>query len=532
MFSENKGAKGGKRDLLISERNRQKKKKRKELELEIKQEHEKKQLEEKTEIKLKKPEVTPPSNQPRQRIVRKKKAGTCVSLEEELEEEKKKEIENKNTDKVITSKENKDEIIHQEEKKPEHKQEKKQEDLELTEEGIQEKPKQVTPRRIKPKKKAGVPLEELSEKEEKEEYSPLSFDQDNPALELKVVQELENLVKENQYQLDKLISEYQILEQETEDVFTLTDANYLQEEIERLLDRLEQIKKEISLLIDTDDLDNIYQLQDDYFTYLVDQYKHQVEQDLVIEQVSDFKRSPEYLSIIEEIILFEQMQEALQQQISEKQDELELRDDEFEALKWDYLEIEKTTNELQKIIDEANQQLEEIKRKVEEAVHVEKIVKTRLKSSLSVIGQMLLFMALLKKKPFMESVGATTVEALLAIHLLNELLHPKEVEEVQLVADIKNYQEDITMAISDVDQVTFLVDYSLKSIAELKQNFEENFSQYQDVLPEYQELFSSISNMEKELTDNKDKIERIQKEMNEQLEKNDQKVKRYEDLTA
>ena len=253
--------------------------------------------------------------------------------------------------------------------------------------------------------------------------------------------------------------------------------------------------------------------------------------EIIIDQVQDFKHDPEYLSIMKKIILFEQARDELEIEVKEKQNELELRDQDFEKLKTECLEIEKTTTLLQRLIDEANLALEEIQTKVAETVHVTENVKTRLKSSLSLMAQILLMMALLKKKPFKQSIGLMAIEGVLAINILRELLNPKEIKEVTLTSDIKDYQDEILSAINDVGSVTDLVEKSLVDIQEIHKNFEHDFSIYQD-LPEYKELLITIITMEEELPANKEKIVFVQKEMARELEKNDQKVKRYENLAA
>ena len=46
------------------------------------------------------------------------------------------------------------------------------------------------------------------------------------------------------------------------------------------------------------------------------------------------------------------------------------------------------------------------------------------------MGQILLMMALLKKKPFKQSIGLMAVEGILAANILKELLNPKEIKEI------------------------------------------------------------------------------------------------------
>ena len=555
MFDEGKGAKGGKKDLIQTKKNEQKKIKLSEQEIEEKLLVEKKKKQEKEkQIIANNP---PKKGQGKQPTKRRKKAGIAPVPEDKKKEKQpspKEELTKatsspKRVDSQV-SLENKEEKekdknttgINNTQKEPEKrklaavpnsKEETKEQNInheEKQEANIQRK-----------KRKAGIPSKEDTESlendfSEEKNTSPTvqetSLPQDeNPLWELKVIQELENLIKENRYQLDKLFAEYYLLEKEVDEVQYSEDAKYLSQEIEKLLDQLEQIKRELEILVDTVDLENIYELHDDYLTYLVDNYKQQVSKEMIIDQVQDFKHDPEYMSIMKKIILFEQARDELEEQVKEKQNELDLRDQDFEILKTECLEIEKTIPLLQQLIDEANLALEEIQTKVAETVHITENVKIRLKSSLSLMAQILLMMALLKKKPFKQSMGLMAVEGIIAANIVKELLKPKEVKEITLTSDIKNYQDEILSAINDVGSVTDLVEKSLVDIQEIHKNFEHDFSIYQD-LPEYKELLTTIITMEEELSANKEKIVFVQKEMARELEKNDQKVKRYENLAA
>lgn len=555
MFDEGKGAKGGKKDLIQTKKNEQKKIKLSEQEIEEKLLVEKKKKQEKEkQIIANNP---PKKGQGKQPTKRRKKAGIAPVPEDKKKEKQpspKEELTKatsspKRVDSQVTL-ENKEEKekdknttgINNTQKEPEKrklaavpnsKEETKEQNI-----NHEEKQKANIQRK---KRKAGIPSKEDTESlendfSEEKNTSPTvqetSLPQDeNPLWELKVIQELENLIKENRYQLDKLFAEYYLLEKEVDEVQYSEDAKYLSQEIEKLLDQLEQIKRELEILVDTVDLENIYELHDDYLTYLVDNYKQQVSKEMIIDQVQDFKHDPEYMSIMKKIILFEQARDELEEQVKEKQNELDLRDQDFEILKTECLEIEKTIPLLQQLIDEANLALEEIQTKVAETVHITENVKIRLKSSLSLMAQILLMMALLKKKPFKQSMGLMAVEGIIAANIVKELLKPKEVKEITLTSDIKNYQDEILSAINDVGSVTDLVEKSLVDIQEIHKNFEHDFSIYQD-LPEYKELLTTIITMEEELSANKEKIVFVQKEMARELEKNDQKVKRYENLAA
>ncbi len=417
----------------------------------------------------------------------------------------------------------------------------KQEPIEILEE--KEKPIITNPKKeieeltpiIKPKQDSKITEKREEIKPKKEVITPKEKEttEETPELQLKLIDELDEILKENRFELNKLITEYNILNKEADNLIETKDAEKASEEINELLDKLERIKKEMENMTNSSTLKNIYEFENHYLNKLLTDYKDSIKTNLPLQkQVEDIEKDKTYVSIVNKIIEFEQERNKLQIKVNAKKAELELRDDEFDKLKDNHLNIEKITKELDSIIKETERELDKIKDKVNASVKVTEIVETKMVSSLSIVTKALLLMTVLKHNPLRKANGLAALEALTAISLISNLAKPKKVTTTTITTDLVDYKNNLIDALKDTKNIDQLVDDSIKNISELKDTFEDEFKQYQYDIPEYDKVFSSLNKMEKELKEKKDNMSKINQELSYQYNKNDQKVKKYENIAS
>lgn len=366
-------------------------------------------------------------------------------------------------------------------------------------------------------------LEEVAESQkEKEEI-----------LEFKVATELERLLKENRYQLKKLYTELDMIQKEKDSIYQVSDTEQAIEEIERLLIYLEQIKKELEVIRKSHNLDHIFELKDSYFTDLVEEYKNYVKDQQVIDDtMKDLKRSEEYTDLMKRILEFERMQEDLSLELEDKRKEFEERDANFESLQDEYLDLEKVGKEIEALISDSEKYLKEIENKVNEAVEVTKRTEIKLHYAMGVLTRALLLFSLLKMNPKPKANLVTAVETMVAVNLIHKLLTPTKEQKTITEYHYHDYQSMIVHALGDIDSIDSLVREGIHQIQDLKKTFENEFSSYETVFPEYKELIGSIEQMEKDLLEREDHMHCIKDEMKQQLNKNNEKVLEYERLSV
>ncbi len=352
-------------------------------------------------------------------------------------------------------------------------------------------------------------------------------------LELKIAEELESLLKKNRYELKNLYTELEEIEKESAYLYKVGDVEEAIEDIERLLAYLEQIKKQLEVISESYHLDDLYALDDTYFKDLIEEYKEYVkDQKIMDEKVKDLKRNEEYTSLMKKILEFEQMQLELAETLEEKKQKLEERDYELEEMQNQSLDIEKINQELESLIRDSEKYLEEIQNKVNESVEITKRTEIKMHYTMGVLARTLLLFSLLKMNPKPKANAVTAVEAMVAIDLIHKLLNPKKEKRVITEYHYQDYRSLIQNALGNIDSIFYLIQNGIREIQDLKSTLKEEWKEYEDVLPEYQELFQSMEKIEKELLEREENMNRIKENMKLQLEKNNQKVLEYEQLST
>lgn len=355
---------------------------------------------------------------------------------------------------------------------------------------------------------------------------------DNQLLELAINNELDTILNNKKYELNKLTIEYDILKKQTENIVKTEDLEEKEKEIKQLLIKLDEIKRQLELIINSSTFKNIYKLENRYLTNLIDEYKQSLKDNsILLEKVNSLENSNLCLTIFNELIELEKEEKKLQKELAERKKEYEIRDDTFEEWKDNYLDIENVNKSLDDLVKESENYLKDIEKKVAQAVTVTEITETKIKSSIGIIGQMLLLTVLLKNNPTKKANGIVALETLLTLNIINEILKPKEVTEKHFISDIIDYKNLITNALDDVENVNNLITHSLSTITELKDSYQKEFKQYQSEIPEYQKLLDQLETIEKEMLTRQDNMHKITNELSYQYDKNNQKVKKYQNLS-
>ncbi len=328
-----------------------------------------------------------------------------------------------------------------------------------------------------------------------------------------------------------MYTELDTIEKESELLCEIPDVEDKIEEIERLLDYLEQIKRQLELISKSYNLDEFYKLHDDYFTNLVEEYKDYIRDEQQVEDtVKDLKRNEEYTSLMKKILEFEKMQEELAENLEDKKQELEDRDKNFDELQDKYINVERMNKELESLVYESENYLKKIKERVAEAVDITTKTQYKMQSSMKIFAKTFLLFSLMRMNPRPKANAITAVEAITAISLINNLLNPKIETRKITQYQYTDYSSMIENAMSNVNEISNLIQSGIHQVQDLRYTFEKEFSEYKDLIPDYKKLLESMDKMEKELKEREDNMHHVKGEMRNQLNKNNQKVLEYERL--
>lgn len=351
-------------------------------------------------------------------------------------------------------------------------------------------------------------------------------------LELALTNEFEVILKEHQYDLNKLVIDFNTLNDNIDEVVETDELEKMSDEIEDLVKKLEIIKKELELLTNSATFKNIYKLHDPYLTNLIDEYRNNItENKELLDTVTNLENNSLYISIVNKIIEFESEKEKFNNKLDNLYEEYEIRDENFEKWKNRYTDVESITKSLDELVKISDRKLKEIEEKVSKSVNVTEIVETKMKSSLGIIAKTILIMSLLKKNPTRQANGLTAITTLTAISLVNDLIKPKKVTTKRFETDLVDYRNMIDNTINDIHNINILISKNISEVQNLKELFEKEFKEYQYDIPEYKDFFDKLNSIEKEMYDRQNNMNKISHDLNYQYDKNNAKVKKYEHLS-
>ena len=335
-------------------------------------------------------------------------------------------------------------------------------------------------------------LEEKQDDDKKEEPK-------EAFLEQKVITQLENILKEERYQLKKLSFELEVLNKESNQVYQSREVEDKIDKINLLLDQLLKIKKELEIAFHDQKLDFIYKLDDDYLKKIVNEYKEYVSNQEVSDMIHNFKKEDLYTRVMATILEMEKKEEELVLQLDEKKKMFYLEEQEFESLQDEYIDISKVVSDLEKLVKEAEKKLQEVNRKVNEAVSVTTKMQIQTHHAIGLLEKSILLFSLFKMNPRPKANAITALQVLIATNLIKNMFTKKEERKEVKTYHFHDYQNLIENATKDIETTFSLIKYSIASLQEVKNTFLKDFGEHFSNLAIYQEFLSTIETVEKEL---------------------------------
>ena len=352
-------------------------------------------------------------------------------------------------------------------------------------------------------------------------------------LELAVVNEFEVILKNHRYDLNNLIIDYNVLKKEVDNAIEVGELDKISEEIDELVRKLEIIKKEMALLTSSGAFNDIYKLHDPYLENIIDEYKESLLYSKeVLDTVTNLENNKLHVSIINKINEFEKEKDKLTKKLNDTKEKYEIRDEDFIKWKVNYLNIEDINKNLDNIATLADEKLAEIEELVNKSVDITEVVEHRMMGTLEILTRTMIIMAMLRRNPMMQANVAMAGGTLATFNAIRHMINPNLGTRTRLVADITDYKDMIVNTMNDTENINQLINDSLSDVSRMKTIFEDEFKEYQYDFPEYKEIFEKIDKIEKEMFERKQNMVRISHELEYQYNKNNAKVKQYENLDS
>lgn len=343
-------------------------------------------------------------------------------------------------------------------------------------------------------------------------------------LEEKIVKHLETMLKDNRYKINKLISEYNVIKDDVDKVQKYDDSEKMSEELEILIEKIENIKKEIELLYKSTNFDKSYLLDDNYIQFLIDEYRKKFNngfEETVLDSVRDNNL---FKAMFTKINKIEKYADELSVEVNEKLDELKNRDENFDLFKKSLEKKDENLKAIDTILKESDSLILELEDKIANSEHFVERVEFITRNANNHMDALLLGFTALSSNPLMAASSGLLLRAYLMATLLNNLFGLNQERVVHRELEVYDYEKYIRENLSSLDDVTALLNKTCEQISELKNYFNKYFAQYD--LPEFKEALEKINNIETSIDERKEYLAKNKKEINRQLELNNAKVLR------
>ena len=331
----------------------------------------------------------------------------------------------------------------------------------------------------------------------------------------KIVAEYEEKLKDVKIELKKLIYEYNVLQQASEDLTDSKEAEEILYQLSIIIKKIEELKSKMK--IDIKDLET-----DAYLTDIVDQYMDEFKNKNIVSEIKD---SDLYIMIAEKLEEVTEKTGTLTNKVEDTKDKLELDESQFDKLKESYYNFENFNNQLIAFQSEQDFLLKDLEKKVSESTSITEQVQYRVQLMNRQNRRLLQMIALPMLIPGNRSARAIASATAAYLYFMRNLLNPRLREQRYRIISVIDYSSEIEKNISKIEDAATSISKTSNKLEEMIRKIEVDFKDYLNDIPECREL---LSNLNKLLSDLKEKEEELQKTKQEQeklLETNNQKVK-------
>lgn len=348
--------------------------------------------------------------------------------------------------------------------------------------------------------------------------------------------EIINLIKKklvnNINELEILQSELFVLNQFINDDIYLSECQQKIKEIKRLLSKVKALKEKYDYLKDDVDFEYMLEYSDDALINKILELKDLCSLDEIRYTVDNYKLLDEYKFLYLKIDKLQEDTSRIDEFKNNKANELKERDIDFERLKEDVYNIDLVNDSYDRFVSEQKIYLNDLEGKISQIDSYEKTT-YKLKGFNRLLSNSFKYLGLLLVNPLKGLIPGIATQTLITKNIVSNLYSNLEWEEgKKMVYDAIDYSFSIQNAINNLDDTSSLLDSTLKEIIDLKCEYIEKFSKYEDDIYGYKDTIKKINKIENSLLGNKIKINLVKNRMREKEKQNNDKLKMLKKLNS
>lgn len=331
----------------------------------------------------------------------------------------------------------------------------------------------------------------------------------------KIVDEYEKKLKDVRTELRKLIFEYNVLVQESEDLYDSKEAERLLDKLNDIIEKMEQLKRKI-------ELPDIDKYDDNYLYTLIEDYIDEFSNKKVVEDIKD---SNLYISISEKLDELDTKKDTLTEKIETRKEKLEFDEDKLEKIKEKYFDYEKFNTDLLRFQSEQDFIMQEMNQKIANATTVTEKVEVQVQGMTKQSKRLLQLLALQMMLPGARSAKGLATATAIYLYFMKSILNPKTRTRRYKVINVEDYKKEIENSLYQLDDISNLLKRTSAQLDTMIKKFKKDYAEYFSVLPECAELLANLEKIQRELREKEYELEKIKQEQQRNLDKNDAKVK-------
>lgn len=373
------------------------------------------------------------------------------------------------------------------------------------------------------KKKIVSNQEERRTTQEKEDIS----------IKLDFLDELEKTVKINYYEIERIKYELSVIDDKEKDEETSKEIELLVDRLNKLIAKLEQIKKDLYSNNYSDIIKHI--TSDAVIKELMNEYKTAFNNndDISQAQLLQIVQIREYINLLNEVVDVETKTSKLNDTLNEKKDKFDIRDTEFDKLEGKYNDIVKVNNHIKNFTNDFNYIVSNLEARVKSSYDITKTVEYKSEIVINYAKLLTATLAMSSSRIIPPTRGGNLLKTGLLIGSIASLasfarVRTKQSKTITKISYI-DYESDILKNINSIKNVGLTIDKAMHDLKYIKEEFDKEFSEYKSSIPEFYELMINLNKVEKELKVRKQLTIDFERKLDYTLQKNNTKVKKLEE---
>ena len=331
----------------------------------------------------------------------------------------------------------------------------------------------------------------------------------------KIIDTYSKELKSIRTDLRHLIFDYNMMVDESDDLYTSKEADKLLDSLNYLIKKVDELKRKIKV-------DNLDKYDENYIYTLIEDYLKEFRDKKAIKEIKDNNL---FIDISEKIDELSSKKDKLKKKVENRKEKLKIKEDNFKDLKEKYYNLDRFNDYMYAVEKEQESLLRSIKDKVAKAKTEKERVQTEIEYldglSKRLIALMALQMIIPKAYGAKRAVTAAVLYAYFMERMLNAKVKTKKYKEIRVI----DYTKDIENRIDELDSITSSLNKTSKEIDKIIKSFKKDYKEYIDIFPEYKSFISNLNKVKDDLEEKEEEIKQIKKEQEKQLDINKVQIK-------